>query len=145
MKNSTKWFIGGSILSVVIAAGSLAHAGFHHKLDGHHHFDGEVNKTGYGHHGKKHMRLKKLDTNQDNMISEEEMRAVLKTHFDKLDLDQDGIITLDEFNQKPLERFAQMDVNSDMLLDRNEIKKHRKQRHSRHKDESDNSATQPQG
>lgn len=133
MKNSTKWFITGGIITGVLAAGSIAHAAFHHKFNGHHGAPFSVEEAGYGHHGKKGMRLKHLDADDDNMISEAEILAAVKSRFEMFDTDGDGSIGFEEFSKRPLERFAKLDANSDLLLDRDEIRNNRKHRDKPHR------------
>lgn len=146
MKTSTKWLITGGIAATALAAGGIAHAKFHHSHKDYYGANPLMHDTGHGHHGKKGMHLKALDTDDDNLISEDEMLAAVRMHFDKLDSNGDGSIGFEEFSIKPLERFTKMDANSDMMLDKSELKKHRKyRRHGHHHDmHHDDSNTEQQ-
>ncbi len=95
--------------------------------------------------------FKRLDTNGDGVITQEEAQAAGARHileaFDKLDLNHDGMITRDELHEAHLarraemearfaSRFAAADKNGDGTLSREEVQQ-AMPRVARHFDEID--------
>ena len=66
---------------------------------------------------------KKLDTNNDGMISLEELTSRQDKRFQMLDLNADGMIDKTEFNGRIVAMFEKMDSNGDGSLDDKEIRK----------------------
>jgi len=72
-------------------------------------------------HGK--FMAKKLDINNDGMISLEELTSSQDKRFVMLDLNADGMIDKTEFNGRIVAMFEKMDSNGDGSLDDEEIRK----------------------
>ena len=66
---------------------------------------------------------KKLDINNDGMISLEELTSRQDKRFQMLDLNADGMIDKTEFNGRIVAMFEKMDSNGDGSLDDKEIRK----------------------
>ena len=66
---------------------------------------------------------KKLDINNDGMISLEELTSRQDKHSQMLDLNANGIIDKTEFNGRMVAMFEKMDRNGDGTLDDKEIRK----------------------
>jgi hypothetical protein len=66
---------------------------------------------------------KKLDINNDGMISLEELTSRQDKRFQMLDLNADGMIDKTEFNGRIVAMFEKMDSNGDGNLDHKEIRK----------------------
>ena len=66
---------------------------------------------------------KKLDINNDGMISLEELTSRQDKRFQKLDRNGDGMIDKTEFNGRIVAMFEKMDSNGDGSLDDKEIRK----------------------
>ena len=66
---------------------------------------------------------KKLDINNDGMISLEELTSRQDKRFQMLDLNADGMIDKTEFNGRIVAMFEKMDSNDDGNLDDKEIRK----------------------
>jgi Ca2+-binding EF-hand superfamily protein len=66
---------------------------------------------------------KKLDINNDGMISLEELTNRQDKHFQMLDLNANGMIDKTEFNGRMVAMFEKMDRNGDGSLDDKEIRK----------------------
>src|SRR5690625_7576117 len=62
--------------------------------------------------------LKKLDRDEDGVITREEFRAPALERFDKLDTNGDGMISREEWTAGVDARFDRMDANGDGRLDR---------------------------
>ena len=45
--------------------------------------------------------LKKMDANDDSMLSEKEVKGPLKDHFETVDANEDGFITEEELKKAP--------------------------------------------
>jgi hypothetical protein len=73
-----------------------------------------------GHRGQK-ISAKKLDVNQDGMISMDEMLTRQQNRFAKLDSNGDGAIDQSEFNARMVVMFNRMDADGDGLLNDEEI------------------------
>ena len=79
-------------------------------------------------HKRGKIMAKKLDINDDGMISLEELTSRQDSGFEKLDLNGDGVIHQTEFNCRIVAMFERMDSNGDGGLDDREIS-HMKRRH----------------
>ena len=66
---------------------------------------------------------KKLDINNDGMISLEELTGRQDKQFQMLDLNADSMINKTEFNGRIVAMFEKMDSNGDGSLDDKEIRK----------------------
>ena len=66
---------------------------------------------------------KKLDINNDGLISLEELTSRQDKRFQKLDRNGDGMIDKTEFNGRIVAMFERMDSNGDGSLDDDEISK----------------------
>ena len=146
MNIKTKWLVGGGTIAVAIAAIGIAHASFHHHGygKGYHGFGwhgySEVSATQDSdhHHGRRGHAgrfLKKLDTDNDEKVSRDELMSFIQTHFDALDTNQDGSISVDEFGARQLKRFSSLDGNNDDILSPEEWPRHKSGR-KHHKDAS---------
>lgn len=79
-------------------------------------------------HGPGGRFMKYFDTNHDNMVTLNELNAVVKQRFEKMDADADGFVTLKEFQayiserraQHQQQRFAEIDANSDGNISQDE-------------------------
>lgn len=113
MKSKMKktYLIGGGL----IIAGSLV-TGLAFAKKYHHHDD---------YHGKGGKIMKFLDTNEDEMISQDEFTARAQSSFTTLDANADGVISNEEFLARPLQRFAALDGNQDGMLALDELPKKR--------------------
>ena len=80
--------------------------------------DGDDHKGGYKSHK---VSAKKLDVNQDGMISMDELTARQQHRFAKLDSNGDGSIDQSEFNARIVAMFNRMDADGNGLLDDAEI------------------------
>ena len=65
---------------------------------------------------------KKLNINNDDMISLEELNSRQDKRFQMLNLNADGMIDRTEFNSHIVAMFEKMDSNGDGSLDDNEIR-----------------------
>jgi len=76
----------------------------------------------YGQHGKHHMMKPfKMDTNNDGLLSKEEVLSRNVMRFEQLDSDGNGSINADEFNAHLIAMFSRMDSNGDGLLSPDEL------------------------
>jgi len=64
---------------------------------------------------------KKLDIDNDGLISLEELTSRQNRRFQKLDSNDDGQIDETEFNARLVTMFKNMDINSDGMLDDDEF------------------------
>ena len=69
------------------------------------------------------IKAKKLDVNNDGLISLDELTNRQNRRFQKLDHNDDGQIDEAEFNARLVAMFNRMDSNSDGMLDDVEISK----------------------
>ena len=69
------------------------------------------------------VKAKKLDANNDGLISLDELTSRRNQRFQKLDHNADGQIDAAEFNARLVAMFNRMDSNSDGMLDDVEISK----------------------
>ena len=80
------------------------------------------------------IKAKKLDLNNDGLISLNELTNRHNRRFQKLDRNADGQIDEDEFNARLVAMFNRMDSNGDSMLDDVEISKlkprHQGKRHN---------------
>ncbi|ADE38340.1 EF-hand domain-containing protein [Candidatus Puniceispirillum marinum] len=77
---------------------------------------------------------KKIDVNNDGMISRDEMLARQQSRFDMLDTNKDGMIAPAEYNAKMVTMFEKLDVNADGLLQPDELpRRHHYKHHDKHK------------
>ena len=74
-------------------------------------------------HKRDKFMAKKLDTNNDGMISLGELTSRQDKRFQMLDLNADGMIDKTEFNGRIVAMFEKMDHNGDGSLDDKEIRK----------------------
>jgi len=74
-------------------------------------------------HKRGKFMAKKLDINNDDMISLEELTSRQDKRFQMLDLNADGMIDKTEFNGRIVAMFEKMDRNGDGTLDDKEIRK----------------------
>ena len=74
-------------------------------------------------HKRDKFMAKKLDINNDGMISLEELTSRQDKRFQMLDLNADGMIDKTEFNGRIVAMFEKMDSNGDGSLDDKEIRK----------------------
>ena len=74
-------------------------------------------------HKRGKFMAKKLDINNDGMISLEELTSRQDKHFQMLDLNANGMIDKTEFNGRIVAMFEKMDSNGDGSLDDKEIRK----------------------
>ena len=82
-------------------------------------------------HKRAVVKAKKLDVNNDGLISLDELTSRQKPRFQKLDRINNGQIGEDEFNARVVAMFNRMDDNSDGILDDAEILKLRHHRHDK--------------
>ena len=71
------------------------------------------------------MHAKKLDINDDDAISLDELTARQSRRFAKIDLNNNGLIDKGEFNAPLFAMFTRMDRNSDGFLRDDELPGHR--------------------
>ena len=80
------------------------------------------------------VKAKKIDVNNDGLISLVELTSRRNQRFQKLDRNADGQIDEDEFNARLVAMFNRMDSNGDNMLDDVEISKfkprHQGKRHN---------------
>lgn len=107
-------------LAGILSAG-LAVAGIkHHKY---HHHNGD---HAYDRHGGHMMKLHKLDSDENEMISLSEFQAPAMKTFEALDSNQDGIISSDEYLAKTADRFAKLDRDESGMIETGEMpRRHR--------------------
>ena len=74
-------------------------------------------------HKRDKFMAKKLDINNDGMISLGELTSRQDKRFQMLDLNADGMIDKTEFTGRIVAMFAKMDSNGDSSLDDEEIRK----------------------
>ena len=74
-------------------------------------------------HKRDKFMAKKLDINNDGMISLGELTSRQDERFQMLDLNADGMIVKTEFNGRIVAMFEKMDSNGDGSLDDKEIRK----------------------
>ena len=74
-------------------------------------------------HKRDKFMAKKLDINNDGMISLEELTSRQDKRLQMLDLNADGMIDKTEFNGRIVAMFEKMDSNDDGNLDDREIRK----------------------
>ena len=74
-------------------------------------------------HKRGKFMAKKLNINNDGMISPEELTSHQDKHFQMLNVNGDGRIDKTEFNGRIVAMFEKMDSNGDRSLNDNEIKK----------------------
>lgn len=79
------------------------------------------------HHGM--FIAKKIDVNNDGIISRDEMLARQQNRFDMLDSNKDGMIAPAEYNAKMVSMFEKLDVNADGLLQPDELPRHHHHNH----------------
>ena len=79
------------------------------------------------HHGM--FIAKKIDVNNDGIISRDEMLARQQGRFDMLDSNKDGMIAPAEYNAKMVSMFEKLDVNADGLLLPDELPRHHHHNH----------------
>ena len=80
---------------------------------------------------------KKLDINNDGMISLEELTSSQNKRFQMLNLNGDGIIDKTEFNGRIVTMFEKMDSNGDSSLDDKEINKIKRHQHGKMKNKTE--------
>jgi len=132
MKTSYKLLIAGGLIASVASVAAISHAAFDDRHDGkYEHGDSMF-------HGKKgeHL-LKKLDQNDDGMVSKDEIQAHLQLRFEALDIDGNGQIGIEEFSTKPLEKFAMIDGDGDLFITKDEMHEMRHQRHRERHNEAE--------
>ena len=71
-------------------------------------------------HGPGHGMMMRVDTNNDGVVTREEILVPADKHFDMLDANHDGQISRDEFRARPLKHFAMVDANHDGRIDASE-------------------------
>ncbi len=76
---------------------------------------------GFGYHGK--INAVKLDSNNDDALSKDELLSHNTRRFTRLDSNKDGSISEDEFNAHLIVMFEAMDSNGDGMLKGNEMPK----------------------
>ena len=74
-------------------------------------------------HKRGRIMVKKLDINNDGMISLEELTSRQNKRSQMLDLNANGMIDKTEFNGRIVTMFQKMDRNGDGTLDDKEIRK----------------------
>ncbi|MDC0062757.1 hypothetical protein OAJ84_02045 [Candidatus Puniceispirillum sp.] len=77
------------------------------------------------------VNAKKLDVNNDGLISLDELTSRQNQRFQKLDRNDDGQIDEAEFNARLVAMFNRMDSNSDGMLDDVEISKLKHRHHGK--------------
>ena len=82
-------------------------------------------------HKRAVVKAKKLDVNNDGLISLNELTSGQNWRFKKLDRNSDVLIGDDEFNARLVAMFNRMDNNSDGMLDDIEILKPRHHGHGK--------------
>lgn len=87
-------------------------------------------------HNRAKMTAKKLDTNNDGMVSLDELTSRQDRRFQKLDRNNDGMIDKSEFNARITAMFNRMDRNGDGALDDDEIAKLKHRHFGKTKDAS---------
>jgi len=95
----------------------------------------KANDRGFG-KGKHHSMFaaKKIDINNDGIISRDEMLTRQQSRFDMLDSDKDGMIAPAEYNAKMVSMFEKLDTNGDGLLQPDELpRRHHHNDHDKHK------------
>lgn len=104
---------------IMIGAGSLTSGGLIAELANDNMFESNQKRAV--------MRAKKLDVNNDGLISLDELTSRASRHFQKHSHEKDNQIDESEFNARLLAMFNRMDSNSDGMLDDAEISrlKHR--------------------
>jgi hypothetical protein len=73
---------------------------------------------------KSMMHAQKLDTNDDDAISLDELTTRQDRHFANLDRNENGMIEKYEFNARLITMFHRMDRNGDGVLRGNELSGH---------------------
>ncbi|MGC6529391.1 MAG: hypothetical protein ACON4G_00055 [Candidatus Puniceispirillaceae bacterium] len=116
---SKSFLIGAGLAGATILVAGLAVAAV--KTHDHHH-----GERGHNKHGHKMMKLHKLDTNDDDLLSLAEFTAPLSAQFLNLDTNKDGQISEDEFLAKATMRFAKLDTDSNGTIDEAEMPKRQK-------------------
>ena len=121
---------GGLLISGGLIAG-LASAASHKR--------GDKYGDGYGHGHHMKFKAKKLDTNNDGAISQEELLARHISHFSKLDADNDGMLSIEEFNARPIAMFSKLDADGNGLIAGDELpRRHKGGKHGHgHSDDHD--------
>jgi Ca2+-binding EF-hand superfamily protein len=114
----TAIFLSFSVVSVASYAG----------MEGMH-YDGE----GYKHkgHSKGHKTFSLMDSNNDGLLSKEEVLSFHQQRFTLMDADADGLLTKEEMkNHRQKKRFMRMDSNQDGVISEEEmILSHNKRSH----------------
>ncbi len=82
-------------------------------------------------HKRALVKAKKLDVNNDGLISLDELTSRQNWRFQKLDRNSDGLTGEDEFNARLVTMFNRMDNNGDGMLDDVEILKLRHHSHGK--------------
>ena len=82
-------------------------------------------------HKRDKFMAKKLDINNDGMISLEELTSRQDKRFQMLDLNANGMIDKTEFNGRIIAMFEKMDSNGDGSLDDEEIRKMKRHNYSK--------------
>ena len=77
------------------------------------------------------VKAKKLDVNNDGLISLDELTSRRNQHFQKLDRNDDGQIDEAEFNARLVAMFRRMDRDSNGMLDDVEISKLKRRHHGK--------------
>lgn len=72
--------------------------------------------------------FKRLDANDDGVITQEEVRAAFRKRFEKFDSNSDGVVTLDEVDRMADERFKRFDLNGDGEATKEEIAEAKRRR-----------------
>jgi len=87
-------------------------------------------------HKRAKFMAKKLDINNDGLISLEELTSRQDKRIQKLDRNGDGMIDKTEFNGRIVAMFERMDSNGDGSLDDDEISKMKRHHYSKMKTKS---------
>ena len=114
------------ILATSLAVAAIKHGKYHHE---HHH--------GYHHEGGgHHMKLKKLDLDENDAVSLREFQAPAMKAFEMLDSNQDGTISSEEYLARTNERFTKFDADKSGAIEKSEMPRRRHYGNYRHHDEA---------
>jgi Ca2+-binding EF-hand superfamily protein len=82
-------------------------------------------------HKRAKVMAKKLDTNNDGLITLDELTSRQDRRFQHLDRDRNGTLDKSEFNARMIAMFNRMDINGDGALDDNEMSQIKQHHHGK--------------
>ena len=82
-------------------------------------------------HKRAKVMAKKLDTNNDGLITLDELTSLQDQRFQHLDRDRNGTLDKSEFNARIIAMFNRMDMNGDGALDDNEMSQANQHHHGK--------------